>query len=304
MASPASPGPIPTHCAIEPDPVNYEDLTSWIAAEKGVTSVPEALTKGQRKALATSKLPPLEEPVIGDTDWISLLMRYRDAHKDKQGIAFTEAPCPSPLNPGAPPHWTCCVTISEAPGSSFPPGPRGAGETQTQTLPPLPSFQRKKDAKQYAAKIAVTWLMEQGRMPTNAVDACFPKIKPAAAAKPAPAPVKARPAPSPSPSTSSSSQTRGENSAAARVAQLCHQLNVPLPRYVVIAHDRVPGWFSGYADFGGDMRIPPQIGRVEDVYGRKAAKEQMAEQVLQYLLEVEAERKRLVETVTEKLIDV
>lgn len=63
-----------THCAIEPDPVNYEDLTSWIAAEKGVTSVPEALTKGQRKALATSKLPPLEEPVIGDTDWISLLM--------------------------------------------------------------------------------------------------------------------------------------------------------------------------------------------------------------------------------------
>lgn len=190
------------------------------------------------------------------------------------------------------------MTISEAPGSSFPPGPRDAGETQTL---PLPTFQRKKDAKQYAAKSAVAWLMEQGRMPTNAVDACFPKINPAATK---PAPAKARPAPSPSPSTSSSSQTRGENSAAARVAQLCHQLNIPLPRYVVIAHDRVPGWFGGYADFGGDMRIPPQIGRVEDAYGRKAAREQMTEQVLQYLLEVEAERKRLVETVTEKLIDI
>ncbi len=43
--------------------------------------------------------------------------------------------------------------------------------------PAAPSFGRKKDAKQYAAKCCVEWLMKGGYMPADGVNVEFPKSK-------------------------------------------------------------------------------------------------------------------------------
>jgi hypothetical protein len=44
-----------------------------------------------------------------------------------------------------------------------------------QGVPAAPSFGRKKDAKQYAAKCCIEWLMEGGHMPSDGVSVEFPK---------------------------------------------------------------------------------------------------------------------------------
>lgn len=76
----------------------------------------------------------------------------------------------------AQPRWICTVALAERDGGREPfPGPAG-GLVDGSTVPP--SFARKKDAKQYAARCAIEWLRAQGHLPDDGSDA---------AAKPAPA---------------------------------------------------------------------------------------------------------------------
>lgn len=75
--------------------------------------------------------------------------------------------------------------------------------------PAAPSFGRKKDAKQYAAKCCAEWLMKAGYMPSDGVNVEFPKTK------------KARPQPLTPPTTAApllSAQTPPANRATTTAA--------------------------------------------------------------------------------------
>ena len=57
------------------------------------------------------------------------------------------------------------------------PNPEAGFVVDETGAPAAPSFGRKKDAKQYAAKCCAEWLMKAGCMPEDGVNVEFPKTK-------------------------------------------------------------------------------------------------------------------------------
>lgn len=77
---------------------------------------------------------------------------------------------------------------------------------------------------------------------------------------------------------------------AQQVNDLCPKLGLGPPDYKLTASPAAPGFHSGFAVFPHDPCIRGPIGEVRNVYGKKAAREECAKQVLAYL-EEEAERR-------------
>lgn len=155
------------------------------------------------------------------------------------------------------------------------------------------SFARKKDAKKHAAKCAIEWLIAEGLMPDDGT-VTFPKPKP----KPPPQP------PPPDTSDGGASIVEGNDggmSASQRVHALCTRLGVPSPSYTLLQDKEIQSLFSGWAEITGGLNMPTKLGHVSDVYTKKAAKEQIAVNVLEYLLKIERERGEQADKVLQSL---
>ena len=103
------------------------------------------------------------------------------------------------------------------------------------------SFSNKKYAKQFAAKKAIDWLIENRCMPRD-VSVKFPK------APQPPPPAKILP-------TASQSESRSATTYAAQVPDLCHQLGFNVPKYEIHPVMENTSLYDAYADFGVDGAI-------------------------------------------------
>lgn len=180
----------------------------------------------------------------------------------------------------APSRFNCIVTLAES----------------AQTFGEGVSFIRKKDAKQYASKKAVDWLIASSLMPEVGVK--FPKARPAAQ----PAPVTKQVA-SPVLSTpvavvkavavapqSPAITPKAATSFAGQIPELCSRLGFTPPKYEITKVSGDAPLYSGYAHFNGDPRIEGRIGEVRDVFGQKNAKEMIAERLYSFLKDIERQR--------------
>ncbi|KAF7538063.1 hypothetical protein G7054_g3274 [Neopestalotiopsis clavispora] len=87
----------------------------------------------------------------------------------------------------------------------------------------------------------------------------------------------------------------GEPSAEQEVVEICKKLKIPTPTYKITANTEQPGFWSGHAEFGSgaNANLPPDCGRVEDVYGgKKNAREAIAGKVLVELRKILDQRTR------------
>ncbi|KAK3379416.1 hypothetical protein B0T24DRAFT_589986 [Lasiosphaeria ovina] len=182
-ASPDSPLPVvdkgkdtDTDTDMDYEPVDYRDLKAWIAEQEALPQ-PAPLTEIQKKAIAElrASLGGRPEPELGDIDWVSLLYRYRDAYRAGGAVVLFADEL------AAQKKWVCRCTFRGTAASELQrfPGPDGgllADVGGGGTLV-APSFARKKDAKRYAAKCCVEWLMAENRMPSDGLSVVFPKTK-------------------------------------------------------------------------------------------------------------------------------
>ncbi|KAH6719762.1 hypothetical protein BKA61DRAFT_472611 [Leptodontidium sp. MPI-SDFR-AT-0119] len=199
---------------------------------------------------------------MGDGNWIGKLTEYRQAHPvADEGIIWNEKSEPGKVGP----RFTCTVKIPES-DEIFGSGNYGFSSK-------VASFTTKKTAKKYAAMLAIEWLIQNNHMPSSGA-ARFPK----AAAPPAPIALRA-------PDDAQTSYT-------SQVPELCIRLGFGVPRYVITPYLDIPNnaFWNGYADFGHDPRIDGKIGEVENVYGKKSAKEQVAKLVVLFLRDIERQR--------------
>jgi hypothetical protein len=188
-----------------------------------------------------------------------------------QPVIFTDSPAPGP---GV--FFTCTAKISER---EEPFGDLTA------------TFKKKKDAKQYAAKMAVEWLTSSGyRRPLDygGLATAAPSVPafPGAAGLAAAGKTQTATPPAPEESQSTSpvaAVTVMPTSTAARVPELCQKLNFPIPTYMLNPHPQSPALWSGYAHFNGDPRLPAKLGEFDFTYGKKKAKDACALLVLEYL---------------------
>jgi hypothetical protein len=183
-----------------------------------------------------------------------------------------------------------------------------------------PSFARKKDAKKYAAKCAVEWLRAKGFMPQEG-GVRFPK---ATIAQPPPSPSQTRQLgasgssppvrngrgggreggrqaapfgqtthPSTTSTTTSITPTSPfddtEPAATRQVSQLCDSLGLSPPAYRLQAVESGGQFWSGHADFGVHSVTLPfdaaRLVRVKNVFGKRTAREMIAEDLLTHLRE-------------------
>ncbi|KAI0971649.1 hypothetical protein F4678DRAFT_472172 [Xylaria arbuscula] len=274
-------------------PATFDLIETWIGQQRQASTpvadkVQTALL-GLEDAIKTD--PTLQTDLeLDDTNWVGMLQEYRAAHplRGSQEVPFAESPF-DPSGRGFV-RWQCRVTLDEAPGVVFPNADAA-----------LPSFARKKDAKQYAAKCAIEWLRAKGLMPQHGVR--FPKgystphqlqgqpkspqpkgfsNTPAQGQILSPARIQSTPTRSPfSPFDDS------QASAANQAAELCKALGINPPRYD-IATTTIDGFYRGRADFGDEGDFLPfdasELALTEDVMGKKAAKELIAEKLVKLLL--------------------
>ncbi|KAI0887264.1 uncharacterized protein GGS22DRAFT_156576 [Annulohypoxylon maeteangense] len=300
----------------------YQRIQDWISQQQeyeATHSEPAPLTEAQRKLLEKleislpPEMPPTPEPELGEPNWIGVLQEYRAARqKLPSGIPggdFMEEPGPTV---GGELKWYCRVKIDEN-AEPFP-GPNGGLVNGKQ-----PYFGRKKDAKKYAAKCAVEWLKTNGymyRSETNAMKSTQasqasqppqPPQPPRPQVTPQSTPAKKKPKlSSPSPKNPASATAKSELngapvlptspfnsdeiSAVVEVDRLCARLGMPGHLQYRITEGSESGFYNGYADLGIlSTKFPIGAGRVENVLGKKAAKEQIAEQLLVQLRKQAAE---------------
>lgn len=348
-------------------------VKQWLAERE---AHPSPLTPTELNAIVALKatLGRIPEPELGMADWVSLLHRksrrpgnpgpsahpptgYRDARQQQCGAKFEFEDMVNEDKSFS----TICIFTGElgAPPLRFPGEHGGLLPVDHSGTPGAPSFLKKKDARKYAAKCCVEWLMANGYMPADGSTANLSRIKPkpfripsttgaapAAPASSAPTDENARPAsngttapsqgnatpaeltgdetatsrsangaprpsnsapptngtsrpgtvaPSPSPPVPTSSEeemTDLEVPATLRVKELCENLGICQPQYIITPspnHGR--DFFDGRANFlADDPYFEDGVGRVFGGYTKKGTRERVAEQVLVALLEISAKR--------------
>lgn len=279
--------------------VIYQDINEWMAKEderertegsKTKPSQPQPARKARKEIdLETLAAEKYAVDEIGDENWVGKLQRmiipspfflsfahrsseYRDAHPMAGGgLTYAEAVADAPL-----PRFTCALVIFE---SSEPFGNKFIGST-SKTV----SFSSKKLAKQYAAKKAVDWLIENKHMPSDG-SIKFPKPIP----PPQPKKIKSQSSGHP-PATQGPTAPATGPSFTSQVPDLCYRLGFSVPRYRITQPIPDTPLWDAYADFGGDPRIDGKVGVVRGIYGQKKAKEACAELVVSFLKDIERQR--------------
>jgi hypothetical protein len=136
---------------------------------------------------------------------------------------------------------------------------------------------RKKDAKQNAAKEAVTWLVDNGYLN---IDLSVPKPSAPPTEVSSTAGLEGQ---SPALPGATAMGETGALSIAAQVPPLCISLGFSPPAYNMTKVEGSTSIYDIYAHFPGDMRITERIGEFKNVYGKKNAKEMCAREVLAYM---------------------
>ncbi|KAK4157230.1 hypothetical protein C8A00DRAFT_40324 [Chaetomidium leptoderma] len=293
------------------EPVVYHDLKAWLEQQE---LNPKPLSPLQHRAIGD--LRRSLEPDISDRDWVSLLNRYLQAHGGGTP-KFDDESAPDD-------KWVYHCHFPPTAGAEPMTFPNAEAGYTTPSSPP--GFGRKKDAKQYAAKCGIEWLMKGGYMPTDGQHVEFPKGK--ATANSPQTPKKKPPAPPQGGGgggpTTTTTVTKGGNDnnnnndddeppATQRVTELCQLMGLVVPQYKITpaaaaadnnnnnhndnnnnGSSHNAQFFDGQADFGVDaIKVPEDLGRVANVYGKKNARERVAEEVLLWL--VQEERRRVAE---------
>ncbi|KAK4165295.1 hypothetical protein QBC43DRAFT_315654 [Cladorrhinum sp. PSN259] len=308
-----APGPASQASSSQDEPpIDYAAIRSWLTEQAHDPSRP--ITPLQKRALTDlTRSIKVDEPPLGNTDWISVLEKYRNAHRlEGPEHSFDDESATDG-------KWICICTFKghkEGTVYKFPDRQAGA----------IPAFGKKKDAKRYAAKCCVEWLMSEKYMPSNGGVTFQPGAPGAAGArffgpvttdKPAPPPPDAQvgrsdgaPSPARRPSMELDAQVEGgarleadkkdrstidvrddDIPAPKRVEEMCRRLNLVTPRYDVTPNSTTDGHFDGYADFGVDTaRIPTDVTRVSMIYSKRFTKEAIAEKLLKRLFEIEGQR--------------
>ncbi|KAL7627018.1 hypothetical protein AAE478_003794 [Parahypoxylon ruwenzoriense] len=300
----------------------YQIIHNWIGrllehetAKPGTSSLTDAQRKLLEKLELTLPLPmaPPPDPDIGDTNWVGMLHENRAAQlripSGYCGMNFLETPAPSVRGVL---RWYCHVRIDEHP-EPFPGPAGGLFPDGTQ-----PSFSRKKEAKQFAAKCAIEWLKAQKYIPqvnVNFLPAQQRQITPPpsgiTANKTAPSPPSSLSPPSPkrvktsAPKKDATAQATqvapgpipkspfdsDEVSAVHELTQLCNRYKFAVPQYRITESTRVNGFYDGSPDLGIlAPLLPPGVGRVEGVISKKVAREKIAQELLVPLRNLAAQR--------------
>lgn len=347
-------------------------VKQWLAERE---AHPGPLTPTELNAIVALKgtLGRIPEPELGMADWVSLLHSkshrpvklgpfahsptgYRDARQQQCGAKFEFEDMVNEDKS----FTTICIFTGElgAPPLRFPGEHGGLLPVDHSGTPGAPSFLKKKDARKYAAKCCVEWLMANGYMPADGSTANLSRIKPkpfripsttgaapaaqtdenarpasngttappqgnatsaeltgdeTASSRPSngtPRPANSAPptsgttAPSPSPPVPTSSEeemTDFEVPATQRVKELCENLGLCQPQYIITPspnHGR--DFFDGRANFlADDPYFEDGVGRVFGGYTKKGTRERVAEQVLVALLEISARREAAYKTLLE-----
>ncbi|CCC05859.1 unnamed protein product [Sordaria macrospora k-hell] len=165
----------PVGAAIFDEPVSYLDLKAWIAEQEALPQ-PEPLTDIQKKAILDLKKSIVKTKQsfhLDHADWVSLLMRYRDAHAAEGcTVEFND----NHQNQVGKVGFMCFVSLSVTRDWEpilFPSKENGILVDDATGAPYVPHFTKKKDAKRYAAKCAIEWLMYQRYMPSDCQNVTF-----------------------------------------------------------------------------------------------------------------------------------
>lgn len=167
-------------------------VKQWLAERE---ARPSPLTPTELNAIVALKatLGRIPEPDLGAADWVSLLHRkshrpgnpgpsahppsgYRDARQQQCGAKFEFEDMVNEDKSFS----TICVFTGElgAPPLRFPGEHGGLLPVDHSGTLGAPSFLKKKDARKYAAKCCVEWLMANGYMPADGSTANLSRIKP------------------------------------------------------------------------------------------------------------------------------
>ncbi|KAI0552042.1 hypothetical protein F4679DRAFT_118027 [Xylaria curta] len=271
----------------------YDLIGAWVGQQR---QAPTPLTDRLRSALLGLEYAlkvesvSVVEPELEDFNWVGHLQEYRAAHplQGSQNVNFID----SPFDPtGRALRWKCQVFLAEA-EATFP-----YGDASQQT------FAKKRDAKRFAAKCAVDWLRANGFMPQSG-GVKFPKSTGVFSQQTQQQQQQAQPKPpsSPFPTTKpisppaaipTSPFDASQPSALHQASELCTILGISPPMYKIEPTDEKGLFFSGYADFGGFNAIMPfdvLKSRVDNIMGKKAAREMIAENLLKLLQEEKRKR--------------
>ncbi|KAK3401239.1 hypothetical protein B0T20DRAFT_348361 [Sordaria brevicollis] len=170
----------PVGADIFDEPVTYMDLKAWIAEQEALPQ-PEPLTDVQKRAILDLKRSIRKEKHtfnLTDADWVSLIMRYRDAHQAEG--------CTVEFNDNHQNHvgqvgFMCFVSLQVTRDWQtiiFPSAENGLEPDEHTGGFRVPNFPKKKDAKQYAAKSAIEWLMYHHYMPSDCQNVVFKAANP------------------------------------------------------------------------------------------------------------------------------
>jgi len=157
------------------------------------------------------------------------------------------------------------------------------------------SFSNKKNAKKYASKLAVDWLITHNYMPADGT-VKFPKVQQLPPLPPKPNTSVPLPLPLPLPSFAASVSSDAPapatktSSWASQVPELCTRLGYDTPTYEITKTSETEAFYSGHAHFGGDPRIVGKFGPVQNVFGQKRAKEEIAKELVSFLKDIERQR--------------
>ncbi|GKT53298.1 rRNA-processing protein [Colletotrichum tofieldiae] len=197
--------------------VDWAALKSYVAEKERFEAEhghPAPLSETELSAIAVLLRPaPRLEPEVGSNNWLGLLNHFQQVRSQK--VTFSDVSREYPRLGKAPDlRWACTATFAST-GDVFPQPGYGMEITNN---PVIPDFQRKQDAKQYAAKAACEWLIDNGQMLPSGDLPKYPKpFAPAASAAIAFASPSVSVLPSKRPPPSSlPAETSGFSSAAAR----------------------------------------------------------------------------------------
>ncbi|KAL0931811.1 uncharacterized protein CTRU02_212764 [Colletotrichum truncatum] len=145
--------------------VDWPALKAWIAQKEAYEAQhgrPAPLTDVEASAIAVLLQPaPRPEPVIGKENWIGVLNHFLQVREKK--VTFSDEARQIPRLGKAPELRWACFAKFDSTGDTFPRAGNGIDEGASLS----PDFTRKQDAKQFAAKCACEWLMENGLMRRN-----------------------------------------------------------------------------------------------------------------------------------------
>ncbi|GJC86530.1 hypothetical protein ColLi_09368 [Colletotrichum liriopes] len=162
--------------------VDWAALKSYVAEKERFEAEhghPAPLSETELSAIAVLLRPaPRLEPEVGSNNWLGLLNHFQQVRSQK--VTFSDVSREYPRLGKAPDlRWACTVTFAST-GDVFPQPGYGMEITNN---PVIPDFQRKQDAKQYAAKAACEWLIDNGQMLPSGDLPKYPKpFAPAASA--------------------------------------------------------------------------------------------------------------------------